>query len=428
MEPGGGLPRVMRVAQRLKSAPLADVRAEVRRTLAGLDLTTSVRPGETVAVACSSRGITGYAGIIDVVVGHLRGLGLRPFIVPAMGSHGAGDARGQAQVLAHMGISEATMGVPVRSSLAVRRVGTTEDGVPVVVDRLATEADHIVVVNRVKKHTEFVNDTFESGLQKMMAIGLGKQVGASSYHDAMLRLGYARVIGTVAEVVMRATPVLFGLGVVEDGNGDTALVEAARAVDLPRVEAELFRAACGFASSLPFSDVDVLVVDEIGKDVSGTGLDTKVVGRIGLPLLSPEPDTPRVKRIVACDLTPGSMGNAIGVGIVDFVTRRLVSKIDFEALNVNALTGVSPEMARIPMTLESDREAIAAAVKCAGSPACHEVRLMRIRNTSSLALIDVSEAYAAEVEQRDDLEVVLPIAAMGFDEAGAMFAFDEPGT
>jgi hypothetical protein len=418
-----GMPRMMRVAQRLKSAPLADVPAEVRRALAGLDLATSVRPGQTVAVACSSRGISGHAAIIGAVVDHLRGLGLEPFLVPAMGSHGGGDAEGQARVLSHAGISEASMGVSVRSSLEVSRVGTTVDGLPVVVDRLAAEADHIVLVNRVKKHTEFVNDSFESGLQKMMAIGLGKQVGASTYHDAMLRLGYARVIETVAETVMGSVPILFGLGVVEDGSGQTALVKAARPVDLPQVEAELFAVASALSPSLPFSDIDVLVVDEIGKDVSGTGLDTKVVGRIGLPLLSPEPEEPRVKRIVACDLTPDSLGNAIGVGIVDFVTRRLVDKIDFEALNVNALTGVAPEMARIPMTLASDREAIAAAVKCVGSPALEDIRLVRIANTSALAQLDVSEAFLAEIEESGDLKVVRREAPLMFDASGTLLPF-----
>ena len=419
-----GRPRMVRIAQRLTSAPIADVPGEVRQALCGLGLASDVRPGQTVAIACSSRGIAGHAAIVKAVVTHLRDLGLEAIIVPAMGSHGAGDAQGQAQVLAHMGISEATMGVPVRSSLDVIEVGATEDGVPVLIDRLAMAADHVVIVNRVKKHTEFANPTFESGLQKMMAIGLGKQLGASTYHDAMVRLGYAHVIGTVAQVVMRKASVLFGLGIVEDGNGQTALVRAARPEDLPRVEAELFSTASRLSPALPFSDIDVLVIDEIGKDVSGTGLDTKVVGRIGLPLLSDEPREPRVKRIVACDLTPGSMGNAIGVGIVDFVTRRLVDKIDFEALNVNALTGVAPEMARIPMTLSCDREAIAAAVKCIGSPPVDDVRMVRIRNSASLAHLDVSPAFAGEIEEREDVQVVGPETPLSFDVSGNLSAFD----
>jgi hypothetical protein len=418
-----GLPRVMRITQKLVSEPLADVAGAVARTLGDLDLASSVRPGQTVSVACSSRGITDHALIVGSTVRHLRDLGLDPFIVPAMGSHGAGDAAGQARVLAHMGISEAELGVPVRSSLDVVRVGVTVDGLPVVVDRHAMEADHIVVVNRVKKHTEFVNDSFESGLQKMMAIGLGKQRGASAYHDAMFRLGYARVIRTVAEVVMRETPLLFGLGIVEDGRGQTARVRASRPAGLPSVEAELFAVACRMAASLPFSDIDVLVLEEIGKDISGTGLDTKVVGRIGLPMLSQEPPEPRVKRIVACDLTADSMGNAIGVGIVDFVTRRLVDKIDFEALNVNALTGVTPEMARIPMVLGNDRDAIVAAIKCVGSPPPAEVRLVRIRNTSALEELEVSEAFSAEISGRDDLVASARPAPLELDADGDLRPF-----
>jgi len=420
-----GLPRVMRLAQHLERAPLEDVSTAVEGALAGLDLETSVRPGQSVAVGCSSRGISNHGVIVGAIVRRLRDLGLEPFVVPAMGSHGAADAEGQARVLADMGISERALGVPVRSSLDVVEVGVTEDGVPVLVDRVAMGADHVVVVNRVKKHTEFVNQPFESGLQKMLAVGLGKQRGASVYHDAMFRFGYARVIATVASVVMEKAPVLFAVGVVEDGRGETALVRAARPADLPRVEAELLSVARRLAPGLPFTDIDVLVIDEIGKDISGTGLDTKVVGRIGLPLLCPEPPEPRVKRIVACELTPGSLGNAVGVGIVDFVTRRLVEQIDLEALNMNALTGVTPEMARIPMTLPSAREAIGAAVKCVGAPPPEHVRLVRIRNTSSLAQLDASEALLVDVEANDLLDVIGPPGPLAFDRQGDLRPFRE---
>jgi len=252
-------------------------------------------------------------------------------------------------------------------------------------------------------------------------------VGASAYHDAMFTLGYARVIATVADVVLSRAPVLFGIGVVENGNGQSARVEACLAQDLPAVEARLFALSKELDAKLPFAEADVLVIDEMGKDISGTGFDTKVVGRIGLPLLSKEPELPRVKRIVVCDLTQQSEGNAVGVGLADFVTRRLVDKIDFHALNMNALTGVTPEMARIPMALPSDREAIAAAIKCVGGIPADRVQVMRIKNTSALQEIEVSEAYQRAIVARDDLEVIGGASPMQFDASGNLKPLIWPG-
>jgi hypothetical protein len=339
-----------------------------------------------------------------------------------MGSHGAATASGQQRVLEHLGIVEEAVGASIRSSLEIVKIGETGDHIPVYLDKLASEADHIVLINRIKKHTEFEHE-FESGLLKMMAIGLGKQEGAATYHEAMLSYGYPRVILTVARKVMQHTNLLFGLGTVENGYGQTARIGVCPKDNIEEMEKELFKSAKAFAPSLPFGAADIIIIDEMGKDISGTGFDTKVVGRIGLPLVADEPESPKIKRIVVCDLTDGSEGNAVGVGIADIITQRLLDKIDMDALNINTITGVCPEMGKIPLTLRNDYEAIEVAIKCVGLIPSEKLKIMRIKNTSLLSEVDVSEAYEEELSTRNDLEIVVEKRAMKFDAAGNLEPF-----
>jgi hypothetical protein len=390
--------------------------------LADLKLKSVIKPGQSVAVACSSRGIDNFGMIVKAVINYLKQFKLEPFIIPAMGSHGAATAAGQRRVLAHLGIVEEDVGAPIRSSLEVMRIGETEDRLTVYLDKLASEADHIVLINRIKKHTEFEHE-FESGLLKMMAIGLGKQEGAAAYHEAMLKFGYPRVILTVARKIMQSANVLFGVGVVENGYGRTAQIGICPSDDILGMEKRLFKNARQFAPALPFDEADILIIDEMGKDISGTGFDTKVVGRIGLPLIAAEPKSPRIKRIMVCNLTEGSEGNAVGVGIVDIITQRLLDQIDMDALNINTITGVCPEMGKIPLTMKNDRDAVEIAIKCVGLIPKNKLKIMRIKNTALLSEIDVSEAYQEELAKRSDLEVVIEKRAMEFDTDGNLAPF-----
>jgi hypothetical protein len=248
-----------------------------------------------------------------------------------MGSHGASTAEGQTKVLENYGISEDTMDVPIFSSLNVVQIGETQDAVPVYIDKAATEADYIVPINRVKPHTEFEH-SIESGLMKMMAIGMGKQKGASIYHQGIMVYGYPHVIETVGRRVLETGRILFGVGIVENGFGQTAKICVTGPEELEEKEKVLLKEAKKLSAGLPFEEVDVLIIDEMGKDISGTGFDTKVVGRIGMPLVAKEPEAPKVKRIVVCNLTKNTDGNADGIGLADFVTRRLVDKIDLEII------------------------------------------------------------------------------------------------
>lgn len=415
-------PQMIRIRQKFKTPKLDDIPQKIKSRIKHLGLEKKVTRGQTVAVACSSRGINNYSTIVETVVSSLKQIGLTPFIVPSMGSHGAATALGQQRVLEHLGITEKEMGVPIRSSLDVVRIGETAENIPVYLDKLAARADHIVLVNRIKKHTEFEHE-FESGLLKLMAIGLGKQKGAATYHEAMLTYGYPKVIYNVAREVMRYSNVLFGVGVVENGYNQTADIDICPPENIKNMEIDLLRTAKKLAPRLPFDQADILIVDEMGKDISGTGFDTKVVGRIGLPLIAKEPESPKIKRILICDLTTNSEGNAVGVGIADMITQRLLDKIDMDALNINTITGVCPEMGKIPLTLKNDREAIRTAIKCVGLVPFEQLKIMRIKNTSLISDVDISQGYENELLQRNDLIRVEEKKPMAFDPSGNLDPF-----
>lgn len=416
------LPKTMRIRQKLDAPIVSDIDQEIRSQIDRLQLPGTVKKGATIAVGCSSRGITNYARIVKATIEALRKLELKPFIFPAMGSHGAASSEGQRKVLENYGISEAAMEVPIRSVLDVVQRGKTDDNIPVYMDKLASEADFIVLINRIKGHTEFDAD-IESGLMKMMAIGLGKKTGATVYHQAIMVHGYPHVIKSVARKVLQTGKILFGVGVIENGLSQTAKIGIMTAEALEEKEKELLSEAKRLAARLPFDRADVLVIDEMGKDISGTGFDTKVVGRILMPLVAREPETPQIKRIVVCDLTEKTEGNADGVGIADFVTQRLVDKIDLNALYVNAIAGAEPEHAKIPLTLKNDQQAIEAAIGSVGLIPVDKLKIMRIKNTLRLDEVDVSEAYQKDLSQRNDLDLIKKPETLQFDRKGNLMPF-----
>ncbi len=418
------LPKVVRVRQPIKSDPLGDIDATIRQGVAELDLASRTKPGDTVAVGCSSRGIANYGRIVASTVAALKESGLKPFLFPAMGSHGAATAEGQRQVLIGQGIDPGALDVTIESSLEVDQIATLDDlGIPVLIDRHANGADHIVLINRVKSHTEFTH-SFESGLMKMMAIGMGKEEGATLYHKAFMVHGYAPVIRAIADRILASGKILFGVGIVEDGRAQTAAIDVLAADDLIAGEEALLRRSKAFEPRLPLDDIDVLLIDEMGKDISGSGFDTKVVGRINMPLVTDDPETPRIKRIVVCDLTAASAGNADGVGSADFITRRLYDKIDIKALYVNAIAGSEPEHARIPMVMETAREATETAAGSVGLIATDDLRLVRIRNTLRLEEVDVSTACLADLADKPDVTVTGEPGALDFDADDELLPFD----
>src|SRR3990167_8071062 len=407
------LPRMTRIRQNFPRPPVGDVPAAVARTLAAAAL--PVGRGDAVAVGAGSRGIANIAAIVGATVGFLRDLGARPFVFPAMGSHGGGTPEGQLGVLAHYGITEAAMGCPVRATMEVVRVGEAL-GLPVWLDRHAAEADWIGLVNRVKPHTDF-KGAIESGLFKMMTIGLGKHKGAIQYHRANIHHGYEKVITSVGREMLARARIAFGLGVVENGYDETAHVEAFTASDLEAGERRLLAQAREWMARLPFSPIDLLIVEEMGKNVSGAGMDTNVIGRPSNPH-EPFPADPKILWIVALDLTEESGGNATGIGNADFTTGRLRDKIDWKKTAINCLTACAPNGAKMPLAFDSDREAVESALSCIGLTPPEQARVIRIKNTLVLGEIECSEAFLPEIAQRSDLEVIGVPRPLGFDAGG----------
>jgi hypothetical protein len=410
------LPTMIRLRQTFARPRVEDIPRAVAERLQAAGL--PVRRGDTVAVGAGSRGVANIDTIVKATVRYLLDLGARPFVFPAMGSHGGGTAEGQLSVLAHYGITAATMGCPLRATMEVTQVGEAL-GLPVWLDRYASEADWIGLVNRVKPHTDF-KGTIESGLFKMMTIGLGKWHGAVQYHRANVNHGYETVITSVGREMLGKARIGFGLGVVENGYDETAQIEAFTAAELEAGERRLLKSAREWMARLPFSPIDVLVVEQIGKNISGSGMDTNVIGRPTNPF-EPFPADPKILWIVALDITEESYGNATGLGNADFTTRRLVDKIDMKATLINCITACAPWGARIPATYETDREAIETALSCIGLTPPEKARIIRIKNTLMLGELEVSEAFAAEVDKRHDL-TRLGAAPLDFDAAGRLLS------
>jgi len=409
-------PKMLTIKQRFERPVVADLESHLTDEIDTIarSLDGRIRPGQSVAVACPSRGISNYSLIIKTLVSRLRAMGLDPFLFPAMGSHGGGTPDGQKKTLEHLGVTEEFTDAPIRSSLETVQIGTTPEGVPVMMDRLARESDHVVIFNRIKKHTDFEGD-IESGLMKICVIGMGKFEGAEIYHRAMMTYGPSTIIKAGARVVLEKANVLFAVGTVENGYHETAALEAMLPKDLETREKELLAWSKTISSGLPFAQADILLIDRAGKEIAGSGVDYKVVGRIGAPLFTPEPATPKIRRIMVSDLTKASQGNACGLGIFDLITRRLHDKVDRKATDLNIITSCLLEMGGLPCIAENDREGIAILMRCIGMTEPHEMEIMRIRDTLSLDTVQVSQAYMPQLAGRDDISLVAGPEEMKFE-------------
>ncbi len=407
--------------QELHREALADVAQAVRAALAPLAVADATKPGETVAVAVGSRGISAIDAVVGSCIEFLREKRLDPFIVPAMGSHGGATADGQRAVLEKLGISQATMGVAVAADMTVECVDSLANGTRVFFSQPALAADHIVVINRVKPHTKFRAD-IESGLCKMLTIGLGKVDGATEFHRQAIRHGFG-IIEEAARRVLGRCPVLFGLALLEDGYGDLSRVAALPPAEMIAGEKGLLKTAAEMMGRIPFDDIDILVVDRFGKDISGIGMDSNVTGR-HRDLVGDFSTAPHVKRIFVRDLTAGSDGNGNGIGLADVTTRRFVEGLDMKKTYKNSVTAISPEKAAIPLTVENDREAIDICAATAGLATPADARLVRILDTKHLQVLQISAALANEARANPRLKQESAWEPMRFDDAGNLRPFD----
>lgn len=386
---------IYKVRQRFAGEKLADVSAALRAELTACGV--SIKPGARIAIAIGSRGIANLPLLARETVAWVTTQGASPFIVPAMGSHGGATAEGQRRLLDSYGITEKTVGAPIVSSM-----DAVELGPDAFMDKAAHEADGIIVINRIKSHTSFHGE-YESGLMKMIAIGLGKDAGASAVHRHGVD-GLRELMPRVARRILQSGKILLGIGIVENAYDQTLQLRAIPAAQIAAVEPGLLTLARAHMPYLPVEDIDVLVVDEIGKDISGTGMDTNVVGRLRIAG-QPEPDRPRIKQIVVRDLSAASGGSAYGIGLADVTTRRLVDKTDWPMTNANVQASGFLERGKLPHVEETDKQAIAWALRqCAPTPP-DQARLVRIRNTLHLETMLVSEAVMTELKGRENVEV-----------------------
>jgi hypothetical protein len=405
---GVALPRVARIRQRFATERISDPAGTARRAVLESGVRTRLRPGAKVAITVGSRGISHLPEIIAGIASALKEMGAEPFVVPAMGSHGGATAEGQHEVVESYGVTEPATGVPIRSTMDVVEVGRTPRGVPVFLDRIAHEADGILVCGRVKAHTAF-KAPIESGLCKMLAVGLGKQRGAETMHGH----GLAESIPEAAAVTLATGKVVLGVAIVENASDEPYRIVAAGPNEFHDVDRTLLALSNSLLPRLPFQELDVLVVDWIGKNISGSGMDPNVIGmwrRLG------GERKPDYRRIVVRDVTPESHGNAIGIGWADFTTERLVRSIDHHAMDMNCLTANAPDVARIPIAMPTDRHAIQAAIKT--SAAAGPVRLVRAHSTLRLEELYVSEALLPNVESDPNLELLEDPQPMAFDASG----------
>jgi hypothetical protein len=406
--------------QRYPASRSLDVKSLLREGLDRKSLASQIKPGMRVAVGVGSRGIANLAEIVGAVLELLRASGAKPFIIPAMGSHGGATPQGQKNVLAGFGITPETH-APFNTSMDVDKIGTFGDVYPIVFSRAALEADAVVIINRIKPHTDFFGN-LGSGIQKMLVIGFGKHVGAANAHRAASQLGHEAVIRETAKVILGKVPVLFAVAILEDQHHHTYDLRVIHGDEILEEEDALFLQSQRLLPRLPFSNIDLLIVDELGKEISGSGMDTNVIGRgvFGyISSLRPQGNLqPHISRIFVRDLTPSTHGNAIGIGLADFTTTRLVNAINRDYTYTNALTSLGLACAKIPLYFDTDREAIERALGSLIGEPTNDLRIVRIKNTLTLDHMLVSERLVA------DIDPSLPVA---IDPHPQTFDFDAQG-
>ncbi len=407
------MPAMARVRQTFDSQEITDPEAAVRRELSRPEIRSTIRPGMTIAITAGSRGIASHKRILKTIVNMVKEAGAHPFVVPAMGSHGGATAQGQLEVLAGFGITPEYLGCPVKSSMDTVQAGVSPEGHPVHIDKNAHGADGIILVNKVKPHTAF-RGPHESGLMKMMTIGLGKQFGASLCHQAGFK-NMGRLVPMFANVILDRCNILFGLAIVENAYSRTCILEAALARDIPGTDARLLAKARSLMPRILFDDIAVLVIDEIGKNFSGDGQDPNVSSRFATPYASGDFS---IQKVCVLDISEKSHGIMIGAGCADTCTRRLVDKADLEASYINAITSTVFDCVRLPMILKNDYYAMAACIRTCNEVDRDHIRMVRIPNTLEIGEILISESMMADAGKNPRIEILSEPEPMRFDENG----------
>ena len=409
---GFDLPQMARVRQAFEHHKIDDVAGAVTNEMGREDIKAKVKPGAKIAVGVGSRGVANIDVAVKALIASLKELGADPFIFPAMGSHAGGTSEGQEALLAGYGVTEDKMGAPVRATMDTVVVAELEGGTKVHMDKYAHDADGVVLINRVKPHTSFRGE-IESGIVKMMTIGIGKINGATSLHGNHPITEFGDALPRAAKAIMECQPFLFGIGMVEDAFDDTAIIQALPAETLFEEETKLQAKAKELMAKIYIEDIDVLVIDEIGKEISGAGADPNVIGNPGTPGF----EVPRVKKIVILDLTEKTHGNAAGIGSAHVITHRLLRRVDFASTYANMVTATALEGARVPIPMKTAEDAVRLAVKTLIGVEPEDARIVRIRNTLSLGEIEVSEPILKDLQGDSRMEVLSQPGKISFEDA-----------
>lgn len=404
------IPGMVKVRQNFHAPQLEDVADAVRKTLNDTNVLARINQGDSVAIAVGSRGLADLPVLVRETVREIKRVGGQPFIVPAMGSHGGATSEGQIDVLHQLGVTEGAVEAPIKSSMEVVKIGELPNGLPVYIDRNAYEADKIVVINRVKPHTAF-RGPVESGLMKMITIGLGKQKGAEAAHAFSFKY-MAEHVPEMAKISLSEAPIIFGLASLENAYDKIAKVVAVPSEDLETVEPELLKEAKSLMPKIHFDEFDVLIVDELGKDISGDGMDPNITGNFATPYATGGPD---IKRTVVLGLTEKTHGNANGIGMADMTTKAVVDEIIWEKGYANALTSTVIEVIKLPMVLETKELAVKAAIKTCNAFDLNKVKAVRIKNTLDIGEIWISESLIEEAKQNSNLEIISDLQELVLD-------------
>lgn len=410
------LPQLVPIRQKFKVNKLEDIAQAVGKEFANEAVKKTIIPGSKIAIAVGSRGIVNLEHIVRETATNIKKLGANPIIVPAMGSHGGATSEGQKKILQEYGITEDKAGAPIVSSMETVKIGETSQGVPVYFDKNAYESDGVVVINRIKPHTDY-KGLYESGIMKMLVIGLGKHKGASYIHS----MGFSQfnsIIPEAGKLILTKTNILFGIAILENALDETARIEAVPGNDILTREPELLAEAKSYMAYLIPRCFDVLIIEEIGKDISGAGMDPNIIGRPGSGL--PGFDGPSYQKLVVLDLTEKTKGNACGIGMADITTKALVDKIDFNYLYTNSITSTVLDPAKIPVAMNTEKEAVVIALRTSNMINIPDTKIVFIKNTLELNKILVSKPLLKDIKNRDDIEIIGEAQDILFDNKGCM--------
>ena len=410
--------KVRKIKQNFNKTKIDNLSEYIHQSFKKSDLQKKIKPGNKIGITVGSRGITNIKLIVKEVISELKNLNASPFILPAMGSHGGANSEGQKEVLASYGITEKEMGVPIVASMEVMQIGKVEDRIPIYFSKIAIEADGIIALNRVKMHTDFKSNIVESGMSKILAIGLGKAKGAGSIHYLGV-YGLKNVIPQAAELIIARAPIIQGIGILENSYDQTMKISFVPPEDIIRIDSELLRISKEIMPMLPLDELDVVIAQEIGKNISGTGFDTNVIGRL---YINGEKEImkPRIKRLVVFDITEESHGNALGIGLADITTKQLVNKINYKDMYTNTITSTFLNRAKIPIVADTEKEAIEIAVKTCWKLEQDNLKLSIMKNTLDLEYLYVSKATWKEIKDNEKIETCGDWEKLSFDKDGKM--------